>query len=91
MLSEKVTSSLMEFKEVVFNKEILDPKVQSLVALAISAAISCKPCIQNHYQAAKDNNATEEEISAAIGTAIFGVAGKCKNYTEVAIEELKHQ
>ncbi len=91
MLSEKIISAMTVLKDAVYDEEVLDPKTQSLMALAVSAATGCKPCTQNNYQAARENGATDADISAAIGTAMFGVAGKCKNYATAAIEELKQQ
>lgn len=89
MLSEKITNAMEGFKSAVYEKEILSEKTQYLISLAVSAAICCEPCIKSNYQAAKECGASEAEISAAIGTAMYVTAGKCRNYATMTIEELE--
>ena len=89
MLSEKISNAVEEFKAAVYEKDILSPKTQYLISLAVSAAISCEPCMKSNYQAAKECGASEAEISSAIGIAIYISSGKCRSYASMAIEELE--
>jgi len=47
----------------------LDGKTKELIGLAVAAAIPCEYCIAFHTEAAKLDNATDEEIQEAIGMA----------------------
>lgn len=48
---------------------VLEPKVRSLINLAVAAQIPCQYCIWLETKMAKANGATEEEISEAVAHA----------------------
>jgi len=47
----------------------LDAKTKELIGLAVASAIPCEYCIAFHTEAAKLDNATDEEIQEAVGMA----------------------
>lgn len=64
----------------------LDPKTKELVALGISVAIRCEPCIGFHAEAAVKQGASREELLEAIGTAIYMGTGPSVMYAAAALE-----
>lgn len=64
----------------------LDPKTKELVALGISVAIRCEPCIGFHAEAAVKHGASREELLEAIGTAIYMGTGPSVMYAAAALE-----
>jgi AhpD family alkylhydroperoxidase len=51
--------------------EALDSKTKELIALAISVAVRCDPCIAFHAQAAVKQGASRDEVMEAMGMAIY--------------------
>ena len=51
--------------------EALDGKTKELIALAISVAVRCDPCIAFHAQAAVKQGASRDEVMEAMGMAIY--------------------
>src|SRR5262249_59889178 len=49
---------------------LLGPKVNELIALAVAVTVRCDGCIAVHTDAAIKHGATREEIAEALGTAI---------------------
>lgn len=49
---------------------VLTPKERELAAVGISAVAGCKPCVRHHLRAAREAQATDEEIARAIGDAL---------------------
>ena len=64
----------------------LDPKTKELLALGISVAIRCDPCIGFHAEAAVKRGATREEVLETIGTAIYMGTGPSVMYAAAALE-----
>lgn len=64
----------------------LDPKTKELVALAISVAIRCEPCIAFHAEAAVKHGATRDEVLETVGTAIYMGTGPSVMYAASALE-----
>lgn len=48
---------------------VLEPKVKSLINLAVAAQIPCRYCIWLETKMAKDRGATDEEVSEAVALA----------------------
>ena len=63
----------------------LDTKTKELVALAVSVAVRCEPCIAFHAEAAVKQGATRAEVVEAIGTAIYMGAGPAAMYAAAAL------
>lgn len=64
----------------------LDAKTKELIALAISVATRCDPCIAFHAQSAVKLGATRDEIMETVGTAIYMGAGPSVMYAAQAVE-----
>ncbi|MEI8355503.1 MAG: carboxymuconolactone decarboxylase family protein [Deltaproteobacteria bacterium] len=46
--------------------QILDDKIQELIALGASYAVNCKPCMEYHRKKAEKAGATTTEMLAAV-------------------------
>lgn len=64
----------------------LDPKTKELLAVAISVAVRCDPCITYHVEGARKHGATREELAETIGLAIYMGAGPSAMYAAQALE-----
>lgn len=64
----------------------LDAKTKELLAVAISVAVRCDPCITFHTEGARKHGATREEIAETIGLAIYMGAGPSAMYAAQALE-----
>lgn len=47
----------------------LDAKTQELIAIGVSYAINCHPCMEHHQQAGRKAGLSAEEMLAALATA----------------------
>ncbi|HUZ92335.1 MAG TPA: carboxymuconolactone decarboxylase family protein [Methylocella sp.] len=64
----------------------LDVKTKELIALAISVATRCDPCIAFHAQSAVKQGATRDEVMEAMGMAVYMGAGPSVMYAAQAVE-----
>jgi AhpD family alkylhydroperoxidase len=64
----------------------LDVKTKELIALAISVAVRCDPCIAFHAQSAVRQGATRDEVMETMGMAIYMGAGPAVMYAAQAVE-----
>jgi AhpD family alkylhydroperoxidase len=64
----------------------LDGKTKELVALAISVAMRCAPCIAYHAEGAIRQGASRAEVAEALGMAIYMGAGPAVMYAAEALE-----
>lgn len=64
----------------------LDTKTKELVALGISVAVRCDPCVAFHAQAAVQNGASREEVMETVAMAIYMGAGPSVMYAAKAVE-----
>ncbi|MDK9696386.1 MAG: carboxymuconolactone decarboxylase family protein [Siculibacillus sp.] len=65
---------------------VLDTKTKELIAVGISVAVRCDPCIAFHTKAARAAGATREEIMETVATAIYMGAGPAYMYAAQAVE-----
>ncbi|QGM80962.1 carboxymuconolactone decarboxylase family protein [Otariodibacter oris] len=70
---------------------VLDPKTRELIALAVAITTRCESCIAAHAEQAVKAGATEEEVTAALATAIELNAGAAYTYSLRAIEAFNAQ
>jgi AhpD family alkylhydroperoxidase len=56
------------------------------MAVAISVAVRCDPCVTYHVAAAQRAGATREEIAETVGLAIYMGAGPSAMYAAQALE-----
>ena len=64
----------------------LDQKTKELVALGISVAIRCAPCIAYHAEAAVKHGASREAVAETLGMAVYMGAGPSVMYAAQALE-----
>lgn len=64
----------------------LDSKTKELIALGISVAIRCDDCIAFHVKAAFEAGANREEVTEALGMAIYMGAGPSVMYATHALD-----
>ena len=64
----------------------LDAKTKELIALGISVAVRCDPCIAFHAEAARKQGATREEVMETAAMAGYMGAGPAVMYAAQAVE-----
>jgi AhpD family alkylhydroperoxidase len=64
----------------------LDGKTKELIALGICVAVRCDDCIAFHVKAAFEQGASREEVTEALGMAIYMGAGPSVMYASHALE-----
>lgn len=64
----------------------LDTKTKELMAVAISVAVRCDPCVTYHVAAARKQGATREELAETVGLALYMGAGPSAMYAAQALE-----
>ena len=64
----------------------LDAKTKELLAVAISVAVRCDPCITYHVEGARKHGASREEIAETLGLAVYMGAGPSAMYAAQALE-----
>ena len=63
----------------------LDQKTKELIALALSVAVRCDPCIGFHTQALVKLGATRQEVDEALGVATYMGGGPSLMYAASAV------
>lgn len=63
----------------------LDKKTKELIALALSVAVRCDPCIGFHTQALARLGATRQEVDETLGVAVYMGGGPSLMYAASAI------
>lgn len=66
--------------------EALDGKTKELVALAISVAVRCDPCIAYHAEGAVKQGASRAEVAETLAMAVYMGAGPSVMYAAKALE-----
>lgn len=64
----------------------LDTKTKELMALAISVAVRCDPCVTYHSSAAVKQGASREEIAETMALALYMGAGPSAMYAAQTLE-----
>ena len=64
----------------------LDKKTKELIALALSVAVRCDPCIGFHTQALARLGATRQEVDETLGVAVYMGGGPSLMYAASAIQ-----
>lgn len=67
----KIYRILLEFQGEILRPSKLEKKEKELIAIALSVAVKCEPCIKRHVSSALRAGATEEEIAETIAVAIM--------------------
>lgn len=64
---------------------VLDKKTKELIALALSVAARCDPCIGFHTQALVKLGATRQEVDETLGVTIYMGGGPSLMYAASAV------
>jgi AhpD family alkylhydroperoxidase len=64
---------------------VLDPKTKELIALALSVAARCDPCIAFHMQTLVKLGATRQEIDETLGVTTYMGGGPSLMYAASAV------
>lgn len=64
---------------------VLDRKTKELIALALSVAARCDPCIGFHTQTLAKLGATRQEVDETLGVAVYMGGGPSLMYAASAI------
>jgi AhpD family alkylhydroperoxidase len=67
----------------------LDAATKELIALAISVATRCEPCIAYHAEGAAKAGATEAQIAETLAMAVYMGAGPSVMYAAKALEAVR--
>lgn len=84
-----VAKAFSELHNAVFSEGKLSTKEKELIAVGISVAIRCSPCIKYHVSKALELGADKEEIIEAATVALLMRGGPAIPYVEELIEFLE--
>ena len=73
------------------DSSVLNDKTRELISLAVAVTTRCESCISVHAEAAVKAGASDDEVAAALATAIALNAGAAYTYSLRAIEAVKAQ
>ncbi len=79
-------AGFMQLHDAALEAGSLDTKTKELIALGISIAIKCEPCIASHMDSLIKLNVTREEVLETIGVAFFMGGGPSLAYGGKALE-----
>jgi AhpD family alkylhydroperoxidase len=82
--------AFQELAKQAFRAGALEKKVKELIAIAISIAVKCEPCIEHHVREALQDGATEEQIVEAIEVAMEMGGGPATVQARFALEAMEH-
>jgi AhpD family alkylhydroperoxidase len=83
-----VANSFNELHDTIMSDKVLSEKTKELIAVGISVAIRCSPCIQNHVTKAVQTGSSGEEIAEAISVGILMGGGPAYGYASEAMNLL---
>ena len=81
----KVTSAFSGLSQAANADGALDRKTKELIAVALSVAARCDACVGFHVEALVKAHATRQELSEALGMAIFMGGGPSLMYAAEAM------
>ena len=87
MLSKKQQQKYDAFYASTHDNEFLDSKMEVLVGLAASIAMSCKPCTHYYLRKAKKQKVTKGEISEVLAKVMAVSAGQKRLQTQSVLKE----
>ena len=82
----EVMKAFANIAQVALAPKALDGKTKELIALGIAVAIRCDDCIAFHVKAALQQGASREEVTDALGMAIYMGAGPSVMYANHAMD-----
>jgi AhpD family alkylhydroperoxidase len=84
--SPEVMKAFGDMARAAHGGEALDGKTKELVALAISVAVRCDPCIAYHAEGAIKQGASRAEVAETLAMAVYMGAGPSVMYAAKALE-----
>lgn len=81
-----VMKSFSEMARAAHGGEALDEQTKELIALAISVAVRCDPCIAYHAEGAVKAGASKAAIAETLAMAVYMGAGPSVMYAAKALE-----
>lgn len=63
----------------------LTAKVKEIIALSLSVAIKCQPCLEHHLKMAKEYGATRKEVAEAMGVVLLMLGGPSDVWTRKTV------
>ncbi|MDZ4740153.1 MAG: carboxymuconolactone decarboxylase family protein [Alphaproteobacteria bacterium] len=81
-----VMKGFSQMAQAALKTEALDTKTKELIALAISVAMRCAPCITFHAKGAVRAGASEAELAETMGLSVYMGAGPSVMYAAQALE-----
>ena len=88
-LSPDVMKTFGDMARAAHQGEALDARTKELIALAISVAVRCDPCIAYHAEGAVRQGATSAAIAETLAMAIYMGAGPSVMYAAKAMEAVE--
>lgn len=67
----------------------MNEKTKELIAVGASVSANCHPCLEYHVRAARENGASDEEITEAIGMGKMvakGAMGKMNQFARTILD-----
>ncbi|HBK06951.1 MAG TPA: carboxymuconolactone decarboxylase [Acetobacteraceae bacterium] len=84
--SPEVMKSFSDMARAAHGGDALDVKTKELIALAVSVAVRCAPCIAYHAEGAVKNGASRAAIAETLAMAVYMGAGPSVMYAAEALE-----
>ena len=81
-----VMKGFSQMAQAALKAEALDTKTKELIALGISVALRCDPCITFHAKGAVKAGASDAELAETMGLSIYMGAGPSVMYAAQALE-----
>ena len=81
----EVMKSFAELGRAATAPGVLDRKTKELIALALSVAARCDPCIGFHTQSLARLGATRQEVDETLGVAVYMGGGPSMMYAASAV------
>ena len=82
----EVMKGFGQMAQAALKTEALDTKTKELIALGISVAVRCAPCITFHAKGAIKAGASDAELAETMGLSIYMGAGPSVMYAAQALE-----
>ena len=84
--NSEVFNNLKNLSQNVMKDGALSSKIKELIAIALSIASNCEPCVKIHTRRALQLSATKEEIAEIVGVAVLLLGGPADVWTTEIIE-----
>lgn len=85
----EVMKSFADMSRAAHGGTALDPATKELIALAISVATRCEPCVAYHAEGAIKAGASQPQIAETLAMAVYMGAGPAVMYAAKALEAVE--